>query len=114
MPALPLTPTIVSLENEELKKVALDRRSKSTKKLWNTIPTGVSTETPCRGDEPRLTNSGRVSSVHPLSSVKNGSDWKAHESAWSRFPDEVLRNFDELLLIKVIAIVGINKTEDDE
>jgi hypothetical protein len=31
-----------------------------------------------------------------------------------RFPDEVLRNFDELLPIKVIAIVGINKTEDDE
>jgi len=52
MPALPLTPTIVSLENEELKKVALDRRSKSTKKLWNTIPTGVSTEAPCRGERP--------------------------------------------------------------
>jgi hypothetical protein len=27
-----------------VKEVALDRRSKSTKKLWNTTPTGVSTE----------------------------------------------------------------------
>jgi hypothetical protein len=31
-----------------------------------------------------------------------------------RLPDEALRNFDELLPIQVIAILGNNKTEDGE
>jgi hypothetical protein len=40
---------------------------------------------------------------------------EAYESAWSLiFPMRVFRNFDELLPVRVIAIVGINKTEDGE
>jgi hypothetical protein len=38
---------------------------------------------------------------------------EAHESAWSLiFPMRVFSNFDELLRVRVIAIVGIDKTED--
>jgi hypothetical protein len=36
-------------------------------------------------------------------------------SAWSViFPMRVFRNFDELLPVRVIAIVGIDRTEDGE
>jgi hypothetical protein len=40
---------------------------------------------------------------------------EAYESAWSViFPMRVFRNFDELLPVRVIAIVGIDRTEDGE
>jgi hypothetical protein len=40
---------------------------------------------------------------------------EAHESAWSLiFPMRVFSNFDELLPVRVIAIVGIDRTEDGE